>query len=848
MNTETGVELTATASLHSSISSASPISLFPLPLATPPPTQRNSGHRRRRHQQASAVHSIANALVRALNTLHFNYPAVHTALSLRSADPSSAQSRLTDSLLNAAAVYYNASRQWFGSTALTAAGVTPGGGVSGEATLIPGCSLQVPRPWVQAMSSSMMSINMSVLSAPSLSSGASLFIFDESAVSSTDSVTAAMPDTYAVNAKYVQHPYGSVFDTHYAALRLLDSLSPSSGRDETLGYTGDLPKGLVSLIAKQVSLPSTLNNVPLKSLLPPTLSSLYNSPASLLLPLDLAQRNLAAAALRRPRVLAGRSEYTALVARMHSLGMLSMTTAPMCVNGLFGVPKGDKIRLILDARPANCYFVRPPHVTLPSPSHLAALRIPQGRPLYVAKMDLSNFYHQLTLPEWMRPYFALPPLTAAEIGALPAAALSAEVRQAIAAGLPVYPCCATLPMGWSHSVFVAQSVHEHVMYRHGVLHPSDNVVCLESPVVDRPLHALYIDDNILVGTEEEQLTQLCDRVNAAYVEALLPPNAAKAVRPTLDMVTTLGVDIDGRRGTISLNPGKQLAIMMATQRLLCSRAVSGRQLSAVVGSWTWPMLLRRPTLAAFKHVYTFIQRYPEESRTLWPCVRRELLVAMALAPLLRCSLRMQSWPKLLATDASMVGSGVVFTRLTLGVESTLWPLMTQPECSLLPAGPPPDAQPRSDATNLGPVLVAQQPVAVHRTTTMNVELRRLAVTELLSSPTLRWSTVLSSSWRRPQHINELEFVSLLLSIRWVLSHPDACHRQLHVLVDSSSVYFGTRKGRSSSPAMLALLRRYAALLLASGLTVLTGWIPSALNPADQASRKYVKRCRQWPDE
>jgi hypothetical protein len=311
---------------------------------------------------------------------------------------------------------------------------------------------------------------------------------------------------------------------------------------------------------------------------------------------------------------------------------------------------------------------------------------------------------------------------------------------------------------------------------------------------------------------------------------------------------TLGVDIDGRRGIISLNPGKQLSIMSSTHRLLRSPAVSGRQLSAVVGSWTWPMLLRRATLAAFKHVYTFIQRYPEESRPLWRSVRRELLVVMALAPVLRCDLRVHSWPKLIATDASMIGSGVVSSRLTLHIESSLWPLMTQPECSLLPTGPPPDAEPRTGAADDGPVLVAQQPVDVHRTTTMDVERRRLAVTQLITSPTLRWSTVLSSKWRRPQHINELEFVSLLLSIRWVLSHPDACHRQLHVLVDSSSVYFGTHKGRSSSPAMLALLRRYAALLLASGLTVLTGWIPSALNPADQASRKYVKRCRQWPDE
>jgi hypothetical protein len=129
------------------------------------------------------------------------------------------------------------------------------------------------------------------------------------------------------------------------------------------------------------------------------------------------------------------------------------------------------------------------------------------------------------------------------------------------------PMLCTLPMGWSPSVFIAQNVHENVMYRHGVLHPSTNVVCLTSPFVDRIQHVLYIDDNILLGMDAERMRRLYDQVNAAYVEAMLPPNVAKAVWPTLDTVTTLRVDIDGRRGMISLNSGKQVVIMAATQRL-----------------------------------------------------------------------------------------------------------------------------------------------------------------------------------------------------------------------------------------------------------------------------------------
>ena len=59
-------------------------------------------------------------------------------------------------------------------------------------------------------------------------------------------------------------------------------------------------------------------------------------------------------------------EYIKLINRMSSAGMLSFTTKPKVVNGLFGVAKPDgDIRLILDARPANSVFITPSAVKLP---------------------------------------------------------------------------------------------------------------------------------------------------------------------------------------------------------------------------------------------------------------------------------------------------------------------------------------------------------------------------------------------------------------------------------------------------------------------------------------------------
>ena len=42
------------------------------------------------------------------------------------------------------------------------------------------------------------------------------------------------------------------------------------------------------------------------------------------------------------------------------------------------------------------------------------MEAPANEPFCVAKVDLDNFYHRIRLPEWLQPYFALPPVRAAE--------------------------------------------------------------------------------------------------------------------------------------------------------------------------------------------------------------------------------------------------------------------------------------------------------------------------------------------------------------------------------------------------------------------------------------------------
>jgi len=80
----------------------------------------------------------------------------------------------------------------------------------------------------------------------------------------------------------------------------------------------------------------------------------------------------------------------------------------VCVNGLFGVAKGDAIRLIIDCRPVNALLVPSPHVALPTPDLITKFHVPLDQPLFAAKVDLSDYYHRIKMPAAWHPYFALP--------------------------------------------------------------------------------------------------------------------------------------------------------------------------------------------------------------------------------------------------------------------------------------------------------------------------------------------------------------------------------------------------------------------------------------------------------
>ena len=577
---------------------------------------------------------------------------------------------------------------------------------------------------------------------------------------------------------------------------------------------------VVPLIASRISLPESLHIIPLHQVLPPALAVAYDSsldhspllrPAHEILALSLTSP------LKPARIAGSRAEYVRLISRLLQQGMISFTSHPLAVNGMFAVGKDDESdRLIIDAQPANRCFIDAPHVSLPNPSHLTQLQVPQGETLFVAKTDLSNFYHHLGLPTWMQPYFALPALTAGELASIGAPSSTHAS----------FPMCRTLPMGFSHAVFLAQQAHQHVVYAasasstsSAALLPSDSILQLSSPHVthERALHGIIIDDFFLFSLDRALAQRVFDRVLAAYAQAGFIVKRSKVVEPTSSPIKVIGFEIDGSTSRISLPMESQASLIRATLAVLHSPTLSSGVLSHVLGRWTWVMMLCRPTLAVFQHVYRFVQVAKGKRFNVWPSVRRELRMILSLLPLLCASLARPHFERVLASDASSLAGGVVSTSMRDVQHDSLWVLCSSKHHGSLQ----PLAQSRL-ASDLPPSL--QQLHAVYSTHYERV---------MHSS----WKVIVSTAWRdASEHINVLELRAALLALHHAVSYPSSHSSRVFLLLDSTVAYFSLWKGRSSSPQLLLVLRKITALLLASDLSLLLGWLPSAVNPADAPSR------------
>lgn len=552
----------------------------------------------------------------------------------------------------------------------------------------------------------------------------------------------------------------------------------------------DITTPALPLSADQVSLPAQGDFVQLLDLLPADLSRRYAKPGpDLFRPVEERQP------AQRAFLVRSNLDYIRIIRRLHELTMVTFTTTPKVVNGVFATPKTNGQRFVVDGRRVNAVFAPSPKVELPTPDLLAKLQVQPGQELFVAKVDLDNFYHRIKVPTWMHPYFALPPVRAADVGQ----------GQVFGNDTMIYPCCTTLPMGWSHSAFLGQELHEHVLDTETSLGSADRITKHNDLRVDRARHQCYIDDLNMFSLDRAELARLQAEYIAACRRVGLTVKPSKIVLPSSDGVECIGMEVHGRELTCGLAPRKMDKLLRRTETVLRHGSISGQGLASLVGLWSWAFLARRPGFSIFNAVYRYIETAGSRLFQLWITVRRELKLAVALAPLLFSALSCPWNRHSIATDASSTGLGVVAASLPVHTKDDM--AREQP-----PVPSPDSPLPRV----LDPRLQGY-----------------------------RWRTIVASTWRWPEHINILEARALLTGLRWTVSSPSGFRCRLFSLCDSLVVVHAARKGRSSSYPLLRVLRQVAALSLACGIQLYINYIATEVNPADAPSRSTTRPASEW---
>eukprot|EP00971_Amphidinium_carterae_P319230 6345207-Amphidinium_carterae.3 len=518
--------------------------------------------------------------------------------------------------------------------------------------------------------------------------------------------------------------------------------------------------------------------------------------------------------------------------------------------GVFGVekPGSDRLRLIIDRRRKNAteqglrkgllqvhelglveadrFACLMRHMTLPHASQFTDLLLPRRCHFLMNLMDCKDFFYLLRMPlaaTWSTPVGL--PVPRARFRDLDLAADSVHCN------LDEDTTCTLFlrapAMGDLKSVEIAQAAHSATLIRGGMT-DRQWLSFQSAPPADRLWQGCYVDDYFqgiavpapnyeemkearakLVALSDSRLQATCREYDKA--EFVIKHSKSQLQRTH---AVVWGGEIQSEQGWVAGSREKMRRLLLATKRLLEQRScwVPVILIERLIGHWVHQLTFQRLGMSLISDLYRLLhgRRLGQKRVKLSKGAQDELLILLSLWPLFTCDLRRPPARVITATDATTQRGGVVMGPLVAEEATWIWARLPR----------------RPGATSwLSPEGVLE--MASRSAPDVLLE-------EFINSQKL--TVALNFKFRYEQHINIQEAVAVRSALKLLTRRVDLHSCRLPILVDSLVVQSVMARGRSCSRTLNKVVRSIAMLTLMSNVQLLTGWVRSESNPADDPTR------------
>ena len=506
------------------------------------------------------------------------------------------------------------------------------------------------------------------------------------------------------------------------------------------------------------------------------------------------------------------------------------------LNGMFCLPKDQqKDRMILDARRPNFAEASERRwiYSLGATSQLNHIHLEPGELLVMHAEDFREYYHCFKVPLQRRCRNGL------ELKVRPAAVRHLKCFEGWMEDEDwLIPCLDTMAMGDTNAVAFGQAAHLSVILRTNEFELSDFIALKQRPSRSSVKCGLMIDDFVILEVinkaeapklEEEQTEgrRRMLAVREAYKQAGLPRHEGKAVEQSTDC-EFWGYQVDGKVGLARPSLKRLVPLSWIIAKVVKLGKCSVSLLEVLAGALVSAFQCRRRLMSTLDEIYA-AQRGREKTDVikLGETLKTELLTHLGVLPLAAVDLRLKPSDWLVCSDASSSCEAAVRTKVGRArtkefqrhaLQKGLWNRLISPYQAFAREKGltvPEDELPEKVAYQMHPVWE---------------EIVTGCKFEKLGKPKFTKSR---------RHINLKEIDAALDSEKAI---GRAEHGSYYVHLQDSQVSLACFiKGRSSSKAVNNLLKSSIAEHVGNNTRGFYGYCRSALNPADDPTRKVPVR-------